>query len=143
MLLSSRRCSKTRLLPSGRLSTAHDTGTRAERFASEAASTLVAEVLKMRITGVTTVLETLTLTVCCASVVWLARSTTRKRSVILVAAPPAGIGAATPSPDDDTNGLLRGSSTLTTLLSAKTCSKTRLLPSGRLSTAHDTGTRAV
>src|SRR5690606_16561856 len=64
-------------------------------------------------------------------------------SWILVALPPGGTGAATPLPDEATYGFGRGSSTLTDVPFASTCSNTRLLPSGRLSTAQDTGMRAL
>src|SRR3954470_16831120 len=67
--------------------------------------------------------------------------TKRSRMVIVVTPAPGSTGATTPLPAEGIIGFERGSSTLTLLL-ANTCSNTRLLLSGRLSTANETGTRA-
>src|SRR3982751_628236 len=69
------------------------------------------------------------------------RLTKRSRIRMLVLPAPGSTGATTPLPAEGIIGFERGSSTLTLLL-ANTCSNTRLLLSGRLSTANETGTRA-
>src|SRR6185295_18230522 len=69
-----------------------------------------------------------------------AKATRRRTSLI---PSPGGNGTTTPTPDDGTNELSRGSSTFITRPSGNGCSNTKLAVSGRLAVAHATGTRTL
>jgi hypothetical protein len=78
-----------------------------------------------------------------ASVMLVLKLTSRTRSRISLTLLPGNRGATMPEPAEGTCVTWRGSSTFTAVLSGITCSKKRLVLSGRLVTDHETGTRRL